>query len=73
MARRWRKYVEGGKTGDDRDARKVGVPHQSMNTEAVGAITVEDAETSVQGNCTRKHWELEYAESVGAMDGREPT
>ena len=30
-----------------------------QNIEAVGAITVEDAETSVQENCRRKHWELE--------------
>ena len=29
-----------------------------QNAEAVGAVTVEDAETSVQGNCRTKHWEL---------------
>jgi len=46
-------------------------------TDAVRAETVKGfarkASARVQGNCRRKHWELRIAESVGAMDRREPT
>ena len=66
--------------GDDWKNDGVGVPRsKAVYTDAVRAGTVKGfarkASARVQGNCRRKHcqWVLGIAESVGAMDGREPT